>query len=396
MKWTFRHLVACLALLGCEQERRAPIVPDVVAPTVVPWQLPEVEPLVGETATNDATVGETQRHPDCWEFLEATGIVLPEFPLPDRTEAAAHLASCGVEATATLPDGARVLAWGGAPAEGSDARDLRIAVWEPSGTLRWSAALDRTRQAPNWNANFRRSFITLLDDVLCAGTMWEGDTQLTCRQQTDGTPIFTGSLPLWSGIPPQRNQGGLVVADISAITQRYLFSGAEMRHKKLESLGGRAGYYATDGRRLYFAPSRVDAPPLVAYDLETFEEVWRTPLPSLPSSSVAHAWTRFNRVLLEVDDTLVALDTETGAVAWAYEVTEDIGSITADSDTIYVLARRPEVPNRLTALDPATGERRWSLDTPSGTLRALVADGHLFIGSIRAVQHVIPPDATDE
>ena len=78
-------------------------------------------------------------------------------------------------------------------------------------------------------------------------------------------------------------------------------------------------------------------------------------------------------------------------MAWAYSIGDDVPSVAADDESIYVLSRRPDLPNRLTAIDPKTGERRWSTETPAGTLRVLVMDGFLFIGSLRAVQHVSPP-----
>lgn len=324
-------------------------------------------------------------------MLEHDGRPLDPFPFAERNDRAERLASCGVEGIARLDDGALALAWSTNATRGSRVTDLRLAVWNANGSLRWFADLDRSREAANWVANFRHSFITPFGDHLCAGTLWEGDTQVMCLEVKNGQATWKGSLPFWSGIDPQPGDNGLIVADLSAITQRYPFSGAEMRHQKLEGLGGRAGYYSSDGKRLYFAPSRVDAPPLIAYDLATFEEQWRTPLPAAPTSTLAEAFARFHRLLVQVDEQLFALDTESGAIAWAYDIGADVPTIAADDASIYVLARRADLPNRLVALDPATGKRRWSANMPSGTLRVDVVDGVLLVGSIRAVQRVLVP-----
>lgn len=387
-------LLAGLALSACESERRPPPPPiDDKPENVVPWKMPDdVAALVtDEPFGTSPMIDGTRRAPDCWEWLERNGEPLDPFPYSEPLERATQLASCGIEARHVFDDGSHIVAWGSEEKAGSRVRDLRVARWDKNGKLRWAADMDRSRQAANWTANYRSSFVTVLPNHVCAGTLWEGDTQVICVDPATGQEAWSGSLPFWSGVAPQPADDGLMVADLSAITKRYPFNGSEMRHKKLEGLGGRAGYYATDGKHLYFAPSRVDAPPLIAYDMAGFKELWRTPLPGAPSATLAHAWKQFGRALLKVDDNLVAVDTKTGKVVWAYEIGEDVPSVDADDDSIYVLSRRPDLPNRLTALNPSTGERRWATDTPAGTLRVLVMDGFLFIGSLRAVQHVTPP-----
>lgn len=396
MRSTSILLTLMLALTACEDERRPPPVVEASAPPkIVPWALPDkVEPLVSATAeTRGVELGGTRRHPECWETLESAGAPVARLPFADRIERAEHLASCGLEAMAALPDGGLALAWGSRPQPTSRATDLRVAVWGPDDRLRWTADMNRSRQAANWLANFRSSFITVFDKFLCAGTLWEGDTQVMCAQLASGALVWNGTLPFWSGIVPQPGRGGFVVADLNALSQRYPFDGAEMRYAKLEGLGGRAGYYATDGLRLYFAPSRIDAPPLIAYDLATFDEVWRTPLPEAPAPTLALA--HADRVVMMAGEHLVALHAAGGEVAWAWRLEDDNPSIAADDELLYVLVRRPELPNQLVALDLATGARRWSMDTPPGTLRVTVVDGVPFVGSVRAVQRIITPGAPD-
>ena len=405
-QWSSYMLCVALVMGGCDESRTAPPAPMVDAtPEPVAWAAPaNIEPLLTPDPFGAMDIGGTRRLPECWEtLLTPQGAAADPFPFSDPTERRYHLASCAPEAIARLADGALVVAFGGQPKPETGERDLHVAVWErDSGKLRYARRVDRSRQAANWTANFRSSFITELpSSKLCAGSLWEGDTQVLCINASDGQPIWDGSLPFWSGIAPQSAQDGLVVADLSAITKRYPFDGAEMRHRKLEGLGGRAGYYATDGKRLFFAPSRVDAPPLLAYDLETFDELWRIALPAPPSTAVMAVHADADRVILMMEGKLFGVDGTKGTIAWAYDIGEDPPKVASDEAALYVLSRRAELPNRLTALNPVSGERLWSIDTPSGTLRVDVVDGALFIGSVRAVQIVTVPqpqndaDATD-
>lgn len=391
-----------IVALGCDGKRGTPPPPlDEPADEVIAWSPPkDVEPLLTADPFGGLKIGATRRLPECWEsFITDAGAVADPFPFADDDERLHHLASCAPEGVLRLTDGALAVAFGGRLKAESSERDLVIAVWErDDGKLRFARRMNRSRQAPNWAANFRYSFITELPaDRLCAGSLWEGDTQVVCMSARDGQPIWDGSLPFWSGIAPQSAEDGLVVADLSAMTKRYPYDGGEMKHRRLEGLGGRAGYYATDGTRLYFAPSRVDAPPLIAYDLQTFDELWRTPLPATPSTAVMEAYHQFDRVLIVIDGTLHAIAGSSGAIKWSYEIGADPPRLSADDDSIYVLTRQADTPNRLTALDPATGARHWSIETPAGTLRVEVVDGVLFIGSVRAVQRVFvakpAPDA---
>lgn len=386
------------AMVGCDQERPPPPKHEEGhrAPQTA-WEAPE-EPtklVTPELPRTLLRLEGTHRFPECWEFLESDGA--PVNPLIVGDQFAQQLSSCDVEGRGGLQDGSLVLAWGTKPQEGSRARDLRLAVWDGSGKLRWTHTLNRGKQAPNWVANFRRSFVTPLPPRhVCYGTLWEGDTQVACLDYETGEENWKGSLPFWSGIVPVAGKDGLIVADLSALTERYPFTGGEMRHRKLEGLGGRAGYYATDGRRLYFAPSRTETPPLIAYDLSNFKEVWRVPLHTNPAPSLSLVLDDVDRLLLKLDDTLHALDTETGERVWSYEIGDDIPSFASHDGALYILARRPEQPNQLVKLDPATGERSWVAPTPAGTLRVEAMEGVLLLGSVRAVQRIAGADTPDE
>ncbi len=358
---------------------------------VVEWSPPDSVGHLLDTAASERALalGETKRFPECWEILGSAGDPPRDFPLKDALERALTIASCDLEAYTRLDDGTWLLAWGTAEEEGTRARDLRIAAWGKDGKLKWWKEMDRSGQSPNWVANFRRSFIVALPPKhVCYGTLWEGDTQVSCAGLEDGEERWSGSLPFWTGMAPQPGGDGFIVADLSAVTKRYPFSGAEMKHRKLEGLGGRAGYYATDGERLYFAPSRTEAPNLAAYDLETFDAAWKTPLPGNPAPSLAHAFDQFDRLLLKLDETLYALDTESGEIRWAYEIGDDVPSVAALGDRLYILCRRPDDPNTLFALDPKSGDVKWHAATPAGTLRVESIGGHLILGSVRAVQPI--------
>lgn len=385
-------LLCVLCTLSCETERRPPpkheTAPD--AP-LVPWKAPEKVVHLTEATRDDRALAlsDSRRFPECWDLFELDGKPREKFPLPERVERALALTSCEVEGSFVLDDGTRVYAWGAQEQPGSRARDLQAAAWNADGSLRWSATMDRSRNAANWVANYRKSFAFAIPPRhACFGTLWEGETQGQCVNLETGEKRWDGSLPFWAGIEPQPGSDGYYVADLSALTKRYPFTGAEMRHVGLTGLGGRAGYYSTDGRRLYFAPSRTETPELIAYDFETLAPVWRTPLPESPQAALSVAFDNLDLTLLKLGETLYAVDTETGTVRWAYGIGDDVPSFAAHGGKLYILYRQPDEPNMLVALEPKDGKVLWKAPTPAGTLRIASIEGVLVLGSVRAVQHV--------
>ncbi len=389
---TAAMLAAAFVMSSCEGERPPPPKhSETVSAPIVPWDEPEPIRDISSATTEVRTLdlADAQKYPECHELLEPNGEVADPFPLPDPVGRALALASCDIEATLKLEDGTRIYAWGAPSIGNARATDLHVAAWSADGKLRWTAKMNRTKQSPNWVANFRRSFLTAVGDRhVCFGTLWEGETQGQCVAQDTGEKHWGGSLPFWSGIVPQGAEDGFFVADISSVTKRYPFSGAEMRHLKLPGLGGRAGYYATDGKRLYFATSREEQPALTAYSFETFDPVWQTPLRENPNAALAYAYPQFELILMKLDDNLYAVDTETGKALWAHRIGDDIPSIAANGDSLFVLNRLPSEPNVLFAIEPRSGSVRWKAETPSGTLRVESIEDELVIGSVRAVQHV--------
>ncbi|MGA9402706.1 PQQ-binding-like beta-propeller repeat protein [Haladaptatus sp.] len=113
-----------------------------------------------------------------------------------------------------------------------------------------------------------------------------------------------------------------------------------------------------------------------AVDAETGEHRWRVTVPV--NSRVAVAG---NRLFIVSDESLRALDTETGDGVWTTELTAESSSISgriqATEDTVFIFGRL-----FLSVFDTKTGERRWRFTTGLQTESTpAISDGVVYVGS---------------
>ena len=118
-----------------------------------------------------------------------------------------------------------------------------------------------------------------------------------------------------------------------------------------------------------WAPGRSPAPP--------FSEAWQAATPGVMLASPAVV---DGEVYITTEDGLVvALDSQTGAVIWRYDLGSPSDSAPAVSrDSIFIGTRN----HRLLALDRTSGQPRWERNLGNIVLgSAIVSDGTVYIGS---------------
>jgi outer membrane protein assembly factor BamB len=348
------------------------------------------------------TLTDAQKFPDCHLILEPDGALEQSFPFADPATRALKLAGCDPEAYHVSDAGTRYLAYA-VPAEGPG-WDMRLAAYAPSSgsqanELQWHYRLDRSENAKNFTANFRRSFIApLLPRLVCAGTLWEGGTQAACLDAETGQEKWTGMMKFWAGISPQPLANAMNAATLSGLTRRYPYSGVEMRFHRFEQNGGRSAYYATDGKRLFFVPregssessesAEPDEVTMTAFDLSSFEPAWHLELPSQPQGSWEYASGELGVVLFKIDQTIYAASAASGEVVWGATIGEDEPPVAARGGKLYMLVRRETDPNLLFEIDPKSGQISWYAKAPTGTLEIEAIEDSLILRSVRAVQEV--------
>jgi outer membrane protein assembly factor BamB len=368
-------------LAGCEEPPPAKVVHVDPLPTVqqaTPATAPAEEgPPVALQLT------EATRFEDCHVLLNNDDGPLSQFPAQDPTPL---LLGCGAEAFQVLSDNSLIIAYDSPRPD--HPHDLRLVRWSAQGQRLWWHDLDRNAESRSFSANFRASWIADLSPKhVCAGTMWEGGTQGLCANIDDGTPIWSGRMNFWAGMKPVGFQGGLYVPDVSGLTQRYPFSGIEMRYRKFDGAGGRAALYLNTGDGLLFAPSRAEEPRLVAYDLKTFDARWRTQLPADPTAN--YGLVQNGVAVFEIGAELWAVDVDSGKALWKRPATSTRAPIAATDDTLFVLHRRDDQPNLLRALDLKSGREKWHGPTPLGTLTVHTDQDRVFLKSVRSVQQLL-------
>jgi len=331
---------------------------------------------------------EPKTYPTCRKLLEEEGEPRPQF-LPDRESPDRVLAGCRPEGSAR-EDGRRFVAYK-VPYGDGEAGDLRLVAYGADGTLQWSGRMDRSEHTDHFRAVHRSSFVALLlPQLACAGTLWEGGTQVACFDAETGEVEWKGELKFWSGIPLQAVGRGLHGADISGLTRRYPYSGAEMRRVDFDHTGGHSALYLTDGRRLYYAPNNKPPVHLVAYDFASLEPVWRSELPGHPDAGYGHhVFAGHQLGVLKIGGRVFGFDTGSGELRWSLRVGDDRPPMAASEDRLYVLLRRSDASTRLFALEPKSGELVWWSPMPTGTLQVEWVDGALRVRSVKAVQVVI-------
>jgi hypothetical protein len=409
-------IVGCLWFVAGDDQNKPPKPDSADEPSVPvhPWPSPEPVDLTSLDGLTEKTLSLTkaQKFPDCHLIFEPDGAIAQRFPLDDPARRARTLAGCQTEAYRVTDDGTRYVAYA-VPADGPG-WDLRLASYAESGQLSWHYRLDRSRNAKNFTANFRRSFIApMLPRLVCTGTLWAGGTQTACVDANSGEEKWAGILKFWAGIAPQPLEHALNTATLSGLTRRYPFSGVEMRSHPFDGDGGRAAYYATDGQRLFFVPSPSSTAPsganmsganmsganksgtnkpstiaMTAFDLARFEPVWRLELPSRPSPTWEYASAELGVVVFKIAQTMYAADNDTGEILWAATIGADEPPIAARGGKLYILTRRKTSPNLIFEIEPTSGDINWYAKAPTGTLEIEVIADTLILRSVRAVQEV--------
>lgn len=361
------------------------------------WSAPKPVDLTDPSGhpEKDIELSDPRKFPDCHLLFEPGGEPAASFPLNDAEQRPLELAGCEPEAYEVLDDGTRLVAYA-TPPDGPG-WDMRLVSYAPSGELNWHYRLDRSENAKNFTANFRGSFIApILPRLVCAGTLWSGGTETACVDADTGKPKWDGIMKFWAGVAPQPAQNALNTATLSGITRRYPFSGVEMRFRPFDHRGGRAAYYSSDAERLFFVPAQSDAQSgaksskiaMTAFDLASFEPVWRLELDARPRATWEHAFGELGIVLFKVDASIYAADAETGELLWAAKIGDDEPPVVAHAGKLYLLLRRKAAPNLLYALDPKSGGVDWYSETPTGTLELHEYENTLILRSVRAVRKV--------
>ncbi len=376
-------ILLALAVVGCEQENQdaTPIVHQELVPELRAYAAPNAIKLK-ESPTHALQLSNPQRLLDCHMYLEPNGKVVREFPWSDNERFEA-LVGCQAEAW-LRHENALYVAYA-VPTEGGRS-DLRFAKFEGRKYV-WSLKIDRSQQGTNFIANYRSGFITRIDDKhVCAGTLWEGGTTTTCVDPKEGKQQWGGRLSFWAGLQPTGRGDAFYVADLASLTKRYPFSGVEMRHQKLDGTGGRAAFYASDGRSLYFAPSRAEQPRMIRYDFDSMDPVWRSQLADNTFPGFSPVFDAHDVVVVKQGSEILALDTEDGHYLWRLEVGEDRPSLAATGKEILILHRVPDVPNHIIGVDPKTGAINWQSTVPVGTLKVVAEGDQVVFMGVRSTQ----------
>ncbi|QDG53168.1 hypothetical protein FIV42_21200 [Persicimonas caeni] len=387
-------LLALSVWSGCDKGESAEKAPEVDKPEVTThaWQPPEAVDLTnpGSHSIEELALSEARKFPDCHQIFEPDGTPAESFPLSDDEQRPLELAGCEPEAYRVLDDGTRLVAYA-TPPDGPG-WDMRLVSYAPSGELNWHYRLDRSENAKNFTANFRGSFIApILPRLVCAGTLWSGGTEAACVDAESGEAKWDGIMKFWAGMAPQPAANALNSATLSGLTRRYPYSGVEMRYRPFDNRGGRAAFYATDGERLFFVPAQqdeADAIQMTAFDLESYEPIWRLGLEARPRATWTHAFGELGVVLFKVDEAIYAAKADTGELLWSATVGDDEPPVAARGGKLYLLLRRKADPNLLYELEPQSGQVNWYGEVPTGTLELRSYEDTLILRSVRAVQKV--------
>lgn len=338
----------------------------------------------------DLTVGPSTMYDDCHELLLADQAPRA---LPDTDDSLAKtFFGCGVVDHRRFDDGRRVVAFEEPMADSDHATDLRIVAYDPTGQPLWDHRLDRSHQRPNFLANHVSSYLSVVDDrLVCGGTRWTSNTQLACLRLETGNVVYEDHLDFYAGLDPFGYDGSLFSADRDGITRRYPFTGQEMRHRDFEASGGRSAFYATEYSHIFFVPEG-DEPILSAWDLETYEPIWKAALPATPRPRFYYAAADHDLLVFLVDQTLIGVDTATGAMRFAFAVGESRPKFAHSPDELFILIRSPDIIPAIHAVDPRTGAVRWSAEAPTGALSMATIDDQLVVRSVRTVRPVTVAD----
>jgi len=372
------------------------------------WRIPndtDLDAPSSQLERRALSLKEPRRFGDCQSFLERDGAPKNRLPHTGRP-LRIRLFSCNIPAVERT-DKRLYLAYA-VPDDTHEGTDLRLSVYDTetdddAPPLVWSHRMDRRSHSDHFRADLRESFIAPLPpNVVCTGTLWSDSTQVSCLSFDGSTVEWSGSLNFWSSIPLTAAAEGLVGADITGLTRRYPFSGVEMEGRQLPGRGGHSALYGVFDDRLVYAPE----PPLTdddypltlsAWNLESFEPIWRRKLPARPDSAVDYL-TFEPYIFIKLQQQLVAVDIHSGSPAWSVGVGSDRPKMARADDTLYLLLRRRQASNLLYALDFKTGDVQWFARTPTGSLDVATFGETVALKSIRAVEVIdsvdpVPDDA---
>jgi outer membrane protein assembly factor BamB len=122
---------------------------------------------------------------------------------------------------------------------------------------------------------------------------------------------------------------------------------------------------------------------VVALDLASRDERWRTPLAAVSTTPVTiDAGTAF---VGDADGNVTALSLDDGSIEWSFDVGGRFDTALAASDGAVVAVAPTEERGTvaITAIDGASGEQRWSQPFRLGSAAAsspAIADGTIFVG----------------
>ncbi|MFB6264407.1 MAG: PLuB system PQQ-binding repeat protein, partial [Bradymonadaceae bacterium] len=332
-----------------------------------------------------------QRFPPCREWFETDRGVRETLP-GDAADRAMRLVGCKPAVDRAVDDWWFVAY----PVEvdRAEGTDLKLAAYR-DGDLAWTHRVERVGRTAHFTANYRSSFVAPLPPRhVCVGSLWSGETQVECLDLSTGAPRWKGALSFWSGIAPRAHRDSLVLADVSGLTRRYPYTGEEMQRRDFEELGGRSAFYAASDRRLFFAPRPSGPPQLTAYRFEDFDADWRLELPAHPPSGYrAEVFPEASVVLVKLQGTVWAIDTERGRPRWGVEVGDGRPAAARIGGRIYLLVQRDQGSNVLYAFDPREGTLIWYTSIPTGYLHLEARAGELFVRSVEAVRRVDLPES---
>ena len=334
--------------------------------------------------------GAPQRFSSCREIFEDDGE--PTAWPVEQQRISTTLFGCNPDGYLELDEGRRAIAYeiAGDDADGR-ATDLRIVLYGEDGEVKWHRRLDRSHQKENFAANYRGSSLTAIaNDLVCATTRWHDSTQALCARIGNGHITYDGRMNFWAGLDPFGFDGSLYSADSDGITRRYPYSGTEMRHRSFDDRGGRSAFYATDEERIFFVQATGD-PQLVAWDLDSLRPIWRADLQDVPQTGYGPTSQVHGLLLFVVDETLGAVDAESGEFRFAIDVGDRPPPTAFSEDTLFILLRRDDDQALIYAIDLKEDVIGWVAEAPAGALDIDYGDGKLMTRSVRTVRTVELP-----
>lgn len=242
--------------------------------------------------------------------------------------------------------------------------------------------------------DYPQSPVTVADDLLIAGVGTEGHSpgggRVVAVDRTDGTVRWHTSVESTVWGAPAVGEDRVFVAQRAtqnpdAVATLYALDLPTGQIRWEQTLGESAEFDPVDapvvGDGLVYVSTGTG--PLVAYDTESGDPVWRLDPPSGVQGSPALA--DGTLYVGDLDGTFHALDAETGESRWTASVEKCYGGPAVGRDGVYAAS----FEGTLVSWYP-DGSERWrvSLDPPvHGT--PVVADGRLYLGTTEGLLYCL-------